>query len=88
MKALGLAILLLLLGGCGSYQTLEELEQQAFATGDWSEVEKRERILAKRRVRTGSLCGSGATQYCESWGSTQRCTCMSGETLRDTLYRW
>ena len=88
MKMLGLAILLLTLGGCGTYQTLEELEKQAFATGDWSAVEKRERIIAKRRLRSGSTCGHGSTQYCEKWGSTTRCTCMTSETLRDTLGAW
>ena len=88
MKALGLAVLLLLLGGCGTYQTLEELEQQAFQTGDWSEVEKRERILAKRRMRSGSMCAPGTTQYCENWGGTSRCTCVSGSALKDTLDRW
>ena len=88
MKALGLAILLLTLGGCGTYQTLEELEQQAFQTGDWSEVEKRERIIAKRRMRSGTMCAPGTTQYCENWGGTSRCTCVSGNTLRETLERW
>ena len=87
MKALGLAILLMLLGGCGSYQTLEELEKQAFASGDWSAVERRERILAKRRARSGNICSSGATQYCESWGNSTRCSCMSVEALRNTLGR-
>ena len=88
MKALGLAILLLALGGCGSYQTLEELEQQAFISGDWSEVEKRERIIAKRRARSGATCGSGQTQYCEKWGATSRCTCMKADSLQDMLGSW
>ena len=88
MKAMGLALLFLLLGGCGSYQTLEELERQAFVTGDWSEVNKRERIIAKRRNRMGLACGSGTTQYCESWGASERCTCVSSVSLRDTLDRW
>ena len=81
MKALGLAILLLVLGGCGSYQTLEELEQQAFVSGDWSEVEKRERIMAKRRARSGSMCGGGTTQYCETWGATSKCACVKSTAL-------
>ena len=88
MKILGLAILFLVLGGCGSYQTLEELEQQAFETGDWSEVEKRERILARRGMRTGSLCSSGATQYCESWGASTKCSCMADDRLREIIDRW
>ena len=43
--------MVVVLGGCGSYSTLEELEQEAMLTGDWSRVEQRERILAKRAMR-------------------------------------
>ena len=88
MKVLGLVLLCCLLGGCGTYQTLEELEQQAYLTGDWSAVEQRERIIAKRRQQTGLMCPSGKTRYCERWGATERCACMNRDSLRDMLNSW
>lgn len=88
MKAVGVVLLLLCLAGCGTYQTLEELEQEALLTGDWSAVEKRERIIAKRRQRSGPMCPAGRTKYCERWGANERCSCISRDTLRDTLNRW
>ena len=41
MKVILLLGLSVLMFGCGSYQTLEELEAEALMTGDWSAVEKR-----------------------------------------------
>ena len=88
MKALGLVLVFILLGGCVPYPTMEELEEQAYLTGDWSAVERRERVIAKRRIKSGSLCPAGKTQYCERFGATHRCSCINHDTLRDTLYSW
>ena len=88
MKALGLVLLCCLLGGCGTYHTLEELEAQALVTGDWSAVEQRERILAKRRQRHAQVCPTGKTLFCEQWGATEKCTCMKGADLRNILDSW
>ena len=38
---------LLILGGCSGYQTLEQLEDEALVSGDWSAVEKREELIAR-----------------------------------------
>ena len=88
MKATGLVLLCCLLSGCGTYSTLEELEQQAFLTGDWSAVERRERAMARRGQANGSACPSGTTQYCERWGADERCGCVKQDMLRDMLYSW
>ena len=53
MKGMALLVLVLL-GGCGTYTSLEQLEATAMLTGDWSEVEKRERIIARRNLRAGT----------------------------------
>ena len=72
-------MLVVVLGGCGSYSTLEELEQEAMLTGDWSRVEQRERILARRSMRTGMSCPSGYIKYCENRGAGDRCACIDSE---------
>ena len=88
MKAIGVVLLILGLSGCGTFQTLEELEQEAMISGDWSAVEKRERIIAKRRSRSSSVCPAGQMNYCENWGATERCGCVRRDLLQNTLNRW
>ena len=80
MKSM-LILALLLLAGCSSFVPMEELEAQAMITGDWSEVEKRERILAKRKMRNGPACPSGTTGYCEAAFGQERCYCVETELL-------
>ncbi len=60
MKGIAISGLLLLLGGCASFASLEELEAQAMLTGDWSAVERRERIIARREAQDAVQCPSGA----------------------------
>lgn len=86
MKVLLLLGVCLLTAACGNYQTLEELEQQALITGDWSEVEKRERIIAKREARRALNCPSGYMAYCESMMANKRCTCVNKEIMASVLY--
>jgi hypothetical protein len=65
-----------LLVGCGAQPTLEELETQAFASGDWSAVEARERSIARRAARFGNQCPSGYASYCENHHGSMECTCL------------
>jgi len=82
----GITILaLLLLSGCGSFTTLEQLEATAMLTGDWSEVEKRERIIQKRNMRAGPQCPPGTTAYCQSRLSSVRCSCVRSELIHSLL---
>ncbi len=81
MKHLKVVLLLMLLGGCGTYHTLEELEEQAIRTGDWSGVERRELILARQKYRSGYRCPRGTVSYCEN----RRCACIRDEAMRDLL---
>lgn len=78
----------LFLTGCISVPTLEQLEQQAFLTGDWSAVEQRQRIIAKRQALRGTNCPSGFMAYCEKrMGQEDRCGCVNNEQMR-TLLSW
>ncbi len=79
------ALAVLLLSGCGSLQSMEELERQAMLTGDWSAVEQRERILARREEQRGLQCPSGHVSYCERTVGRADCRCISNEAMRDVL---
>jgi len=73
------------LTGCGTMLSYEELEQQAFLTGDWSAVEQRERIIARREARKGIQCPPGQTSYCETRIGQSRCACIDNSVLRSAL---
>lgn len=82
----GMALLVLvLLGGCGTYTSLEQLEATAMLTGDWSEVEKRERIIARRNLRAGTQCPSGTVNVCQAGAARNRCACIKSDVLRTLL---
>ena len=74
-----------LLVGCAAQPTMDELETQAFLTGDWSAVEARERAVARRALRSGRSCPAGYVTYCEeSFGDT-RCTCLRRDSMSIVL---
>ena len=85
MKGLGIFILVLMLGGCAAAPTLEELEDQALLTGDWSQVEKRERTIARRKAEEPLDCANGYVSYCEIRIATTRCSCVSRAAMRDAF---
>lgn len=87
MKYAAIAISLLLVG-CASSPETEELERQALETGDWSAVERRERVADKRRRQVSPDQGCADTQmvFCESLGSMEKCSCMSPAVARAKLY--
>lgn len=88
MKCIVVILGFLLLGGCGTYHTLEDLEDQAMVTGDWSEVERRERKIAMRTGRSGVSCPAGRTNVCQRWGATERCACVAFDDVRSSLADW
>ncbi len=65
--------------------TLEQLEEQAFLTGDWSAVEKRERLIAKRDSMRGPKCPAGMMAYCERRMGQKRCGCISDAEVKALL---
>jgi hypothetical protein len=74
------------LAGCGTYTPLEELEEKAMLSGDWSAVERRERIITERRVRAMRQCQRGYVSYCESRFGSKRCTCVQKEIISALVY--
>ncbi|MDH3806013.1 MAG: hypothetical protein OEU90_11160 [Gammaproteobacteria bacterium] len=76
---------LILLSGCGSFTSLEQLESQALLTGDWSAVDKRERIIARRKLQAGPTCPSGMIAYCQTYMSDSRCTCVEAQVIHTLL---
>lgn len=63
-------LLLLFLCSCASQPSLEELKEQAVITGDWTQVEERERMIAKRKKMREPCQGRGRLDKFESmkWG--------------------
>ncbi len=80
MKSI-LILALFFLAGCSSFVPLEELEAQAVLTGDWTEVERRERIIARRNMRTSLACPPGTTGFCETGFGRSECRCVDSAAL-------
>ncbi len=89
MKTWSILLVSLLLGACATPPTMEELEAQAWQTGDWSAVERREEALARRAARRAQnaspACPDGAIQYCEERIGTMECRCVSSRAIRDAF---
>lgn len=87
MRVTAIALLFILLGACAPIPTLDELQSEALQTGDWSEVERREKIMRVRQARSGPQCPDGATGYCEQSGGDVQCACYSTDVLRSSMAR-
>ena len=85
MKYLGILILVVILGGCAGAPSLEQLEDQAMLSGDWSQVEKRERIIERRKARERSDCRRGFVSLCDKRIGEVRCMCVNRSDLRDVF---
>ncbi len=77
---------LILLVGCVARPTMDELQTQAFLTGDWSAVEKREQANLRREIRKGVQCPAGHVGYCEDRFGDMRCSCIRRDSIRMVLY--
>jgi hypothetical protein len=74
-----------MLAGCAGVTPLAELEAQALLTGDWSAVEKRERMQARRHLNSYIRCPPGTIGYCESDFGRKRCDCIDHEIINTLL---
>jgi len=73
----GVSILALcLLAGCTVGPTLEQLERQALVTGDWSAVERREALIARRSMNMNISCPAGYIGFCEPYRASKPCSCV------------
>ncbi len=73
--------------GCAPMPTLEELEAQALETGDWSAVEERERMIAKRKARRPIQCGSGMVSFCQKNVGRLDCQCINKAAMTEVFAR-
>ena len=84
----GIIILVLVLtAGCAPMVPLEQLETQALLTGDWTAVEKRERIIAVRNRHSRIQCPPGTFAYCVTHIMDERCSCVSSKAIRSLFER-
>ena len=88
MKIIGVVLALTILSGCGTYHTLEELEDQALVSGNWSEVERRESKIAMRTGRSRVSCPVGTTFLCQRGGVAERCACVAFDDVQNSLVGW
>lgn len=86
-KAAAALLLVFLIGfaltGCGPYQTLDELRDEAMVSGDWSKVEQRERALERRVERQGPDCPQGHVAYRD--GEHSKWYCVEINAMREAL---
>lgn len=73
--------------GCASMPTLEELEAEALETGDWSAVEEREALIAKRNARRPAQCPTGHVSYCQKNIGRLDCQCISKAAMNQVFAR-
>ncbi|MDX1500411.1 MAG: hypothetical protein R3176_10965 [Woeseiaceae bacterium] len=73
---LAVLTVLILAAGCATRPSLEQLEQEALATGEWSAVEAREAALARQERRLGPECPRGAVSVCYETGLAVDCGCV------------
>ena len=81
MKAVICAACALLITACAGTQTLEELEAEALRTGDWSAVEEREALIAKRNSRRPQQCSAGLVSVCEKNLGRYTCQCLTRSNI-------
>lgn len=65
-----------LLAACADRPTLEELENEALVSGDWSAVEERERKILRRKGESGLNCPDGAMTLCYDFSADEHCMCV------------
>jgi len=81
MKISGI-LLLVFIVACSNQPTLGELEAEASTTGDWTEVEQRERMIERMRVKMESACSEGYFYYCRVKGAQEVCSCEPNRHAR------
>ena len=67
---------LVIVAGCASRPSLENLEDEAMTTGDWTTVERREEVIKERLESTAPGCPVGWTKRCVEEQSGIQCYCI------------
>ena len=74
---------LVIVVGCAPRPTLEQLEDEASITGDWTAVERREELIEKRLELTAPGCPVGQSKNCFEEQSGIQCYCLPSADERD-----
>ncbi len=74
MKIANLIVLCFLVG-CAARPSLEQLEKEAMASGDWSAVEQREEAMRRVDPNNGGTCPSGQAKVCHENPAGEHCEC-------------
>lgn len=80
-------VAVILLSGCSALKSMEQLEQEALVTGDWSAVEMREKQIARRNLKSTLQCPPGEIGYCDGSFGDNRCTCIDQDRINAFLSR-
>ena len=62
--------------GCALRPPLEQLEDEAMITGDWTAVERREELIKTRLESTAPSCPRGEVKKCIEEQSGIQCYCF------------
>ncbi len=74
-------IVLCFLAGCATKPSLEQLEDEAMVSGDWSAVEKRERSSNRLGSVIEQSCPHGHALICVKNGLREECECVDSRTI-------
>ena len=78
---------LIFLVGCAGVVPLEQLEADALLSGDWSAVEQRERLIARRNLRSYMRCEPGTIGYCETNNGLEHCRCIDRKIIQSLFVK-
>jgi hypothetical protein len=82
MKLLAILICTSLQLGCAGSIPLAELEAEALHSGDWSAVDRRERLRARHERHDIPRCPRGAAAVCDGGVEAGDCRCVSRAALQ------
>ena len=68
--------------GCAARPPLEQLEDEASTTGDWTAVERREELVKQRLESTAPGCPKGEVKRCFEEPSGIQCYCVRSAEKR------
>lgn len=73
--------LLIVLVGCIARPSLEQLEDEAMVSGDWSAVEKREQSSIRLNPVNDRSCPNGRAMVCVKNGMHEECECVNSRSI-------
>jgi len=68
-------VVLCFLAGCAARPSLNQLEEEAMVSGDWSAVEQREEEIRRHDPNIGGTCPSGQAKVCYENPAGENCEC-------------